>query len=147
MREKLTESMSEDLAANIAKSDKHHRMAVFARRPTLEYYYLPVVTLTNLNFLWESYFCWYEFDINSAVALILTIPAAAFLLWVRFRHSPIVLTGLILLLLALGCVVCKMLTSAAVKNLVSYEKNLMLLISGTLANDAKKARPPAPNGA
>jgi hypothetical protein len=143
LREKLTEGLSADQAAYFAKLGTPFGMVSFARPPTLEYYYLPVVTLTNLNYLWESYFCWYEFDINSAAALILSVPAAVFLLWVRLRHSQFLLTGLILLLLALSFALYKMLTRAAVKNLVSYEKNLMLLITGALACSTKNVQPPA----
>lgn len=139
--------MSADAAAYFSKPGAAYALDPFPRPPTLEYYYLPVVTLTNLNYLWESYFCWYEFDINSAAALILSLPASVFLLWVKFRHTQFLLVGLILLLLAVICALYKMLTRAAVKNLVSYEKNLMLLITGALASAAKNAPPPTPGGA
>ena len=65
----------------------------------------------------------------------------------KFRHTQFLLVGLILLLLAVICALYKMLTRAAVKNLVSYEKNLMLLITGALASAAKNVPPPAPGGA
>jgi hypothetical protein len=94
LRKKLTEGLSADLVAFITKFDTHFEMASFpidwtaGPGPTLEYYYLSVVTLTNLNYLWESYFSWYEFDINSAAALALFVPAAVFLLCVtRSMHS------------------------------------------------------------
>lgn len=106
-------------------------------RPALEYYYLPRVKLTNLNYLWESYFCWYEFHINSACALALLGPATAFLLIVKLRECSFSFFGLIFLLLAANWGVSMALTRSAVKNLASYEKNLVLLITGSLVESLK----------
>jgi len=143
LRVKLTEVLSADSGGYFAKLGKPLPAVSFPSPPTLEYFYLPAVNLTNLNYLWESYFCWYEFDINSAAALVLFVPAAGFLLWVKLQHSLILFIGLILLLLALSCALYKMLKLAAVKNMVSYEKNLMLLITGALTSAVKNVQPPA----
>ena len=105
-------------------------------RPALEYYYLPRVKLTNLNYLWESYFCWYEFHINSACALVVVGPATAFLLCVKLRECYVLVFIVALLSLVWSWGLWTVLTRAAVKNLVSYEKNLILLITGSLVEES-----------
>jgi hypothetical protein len=137
LRKKLSEGLWADSAEYFSKLGRGFGQAPFPDRPPLEYYYLPVVTLTNLNYLWESYFCWYEFDINSACALMLSVPAAGFLLWVKLPQCHFLLLVLILPLLAFSWGLYTILSRAAVKNLVSYEKDLLLLISGSLAKAAK----------
>ncbi|MGD0571251.1 MAG: hypothetical protein ABSA78_22890 [Candidatus Sulfotelmatobacter sp.] len=112
-------------------------------RPQLEYYYLPWVKLTNLNYLWESYFCWYEFHINSACAVLVLGPAAAFLVCVKLRACSFPLLILVLLFLVSSWALYSVLTRAAVRNLASYEKNLMLLITGSLAEASQHAQLPA----
>jgi hypothetical protein len=77
MREKLTEGLWTRTAAYFAK--RNLGLTDVPKPPYapeyLAYYYLPVVTLENLNYLWESYFCWYEFDVNTICALVLSVPA------------------------------------------------------------------------
>jgi hypothetical protein len=108
-------------------------------RLQLEYYYLPRVKLTNLNYLWESYFCWYEFHINSACALVVLGPAAAFLVAVKLHECSFLLLIFVLLLLVLSWTLYSVLTRSAVRNLASYEKNLMLLIAGSLVEASQHA--------
>ncbi|MBZ5530172.1 MAG: hypothetical protein LAO20_01955 [Acidobacteriia bacterium] len=139
LREKLSRGLWEDSAAYFGQAGRALGQLARPDRPTLEYYYLPAVTLANLNYLWESYFCWYEFDINSACALLLCALAAVFLLCVKLWQYPCVFFLLGLALLAFSCVVIGVLWRAAIKNLVSYEKNLLLLISGSLAKAANGA--------
>lgn len=142
LRKKLSEGLWEESKQLNAGAGRAFGPVTFPNRPTLEFYYLPVVTLTNLNYLWESYFCWYEFDINSACALVLSAPASGFLLWVRLHgQCQGLLFLLIIVLLGLFCTLCGLLWHAAVKNLVSYEKNLLLLINGSLVNAAKNPKP------
>jgi hypothetical protein len=43
-----------------------------APRVHLHDFFLPVMDLDRLTFLRESYFSWFEFQINSAAALLLT---------------------------------------------------------------------------
>jgi hypothetical protein len=148
LRGQLTAVLSADLEKYFSGHGRTWQSVPFKTPPTLEYYYLPVVTLTNLNYLWESYFCWYEFDINSVAALIPFVISAAFLLLVKLSGSLLLCAGLILLLFFVFFALCKMLWRAAVKNLVSYEKNLMLLITGSLINGhpAASTDPPPPSG-
>jgi hypothetical protein len=144
LRTKLTEGLAAELTAYCNKIGAPSGGVSFSPPPPLAYYYLPPVTLTNLNYLWESYFCWYEFDINSAIALIFALAAAVFLLGVRLPQREVLFYGLILALLTAA--LCTMLWRAAVKNLVSYEKNQILLIAGSLACAAKSVAPAAGAG-
>ena len=109
-------------------------------RSPLEYYYLPWVKLTNLNYLWESYFCWYEFHVNSACALLVLGPAAAFLLYVKLQECSFLPFALALLVLAVCWGLCALLTRSAVKNLASYERNLTLLITGSLVEASEHSQ-------
>jgi hypothetical protein len=115
---------------------------IFDDCPQLEYYYLPRVKFTNLNYLWESYFCWYEFDINCACALVVLGVAVAVLLVANMRQCPLYLVLLELLVLGLTVRSWSILKLAAVKNLTAYEKNLMLLLAGSLT--ASQQRTPTP---
>lgn len=141
MRKKLSEGLWADSSEYFEKVGRPFEKELYPDRPPLEYYYLPLVSLTNLNYLWESYFCWYEFDINTACALMVSALAAGFLLSVKLRPSAYLLCGVVLLLVV-GCALCLVLTRAAVKNLVSYERNLVLLITSSLAKAAKNAQSP-----
>lgn len=140
LRQKLTENLWEDSTSYFQGIGRAlGQVSIPGRKPPLEYFYLPVVTLTHLNYLWESYFCWYEFDINSACALLLSMPVAGFLLCVKLWYCPLLLLALLLPLVALSILLYIMLTRAAVKNLASYEKNLLLLITGSLLSAARNA--------
>lgn len=135
LRQQLSANLWADSARYLDKFSLAASQASLPSRPPLEYYYLPIVTLTNLNYLWESYFCWYEFDINSACALMLTMPATGLLLWIKLELGQFLLLVLLMLpILTLSYALYNMLTRSAVKNLVSYERNLLLLIIGSLAN-------------
>jgi hypothetical protein len=147
MRKGLSESMLAETVAHFAKGGRALDQTNLLPRPALEYYYLPLVGLTNLNYLWESYFCWYEFDINSACALVACLPAAGCLYWVRSQNCPWALSLTVLVLLsALAVAAFWGLSRAAVRNLAAYEKNLMLLITGAVVADARKPASPPTGG-
>jgi hypothetical protein len=142
MRTCLSEGLWAETAKFFADREQHLQQVPAIDRHSLEYleyYYLPVVTLEHLNYLWESYFCWYEFDINTICAVGLSVPAAGLLLWVKLRASHLLLVVLLLLLLALSVALCRMLSIAAAKNLETHEKNLLLLITASLAKAATSA--------
>jgi hypothetical protein len=147
LREKLSQGLWAEAGAYFEKSGRALGKESYPDRPQLEYYFMPVVSLTHLNYLWESYFCWYEFDVNSACALVFCALAATFLLCVKLWQSPLLLLWLIPPLLASSWALYVILMRAAVKNLVAYEKNLLLLITGSLANAAKNAPSSAMNDA
>lgn len=129
LREKLSTYIWDDTARHLF-TDGQNRIDSSKGKFPLEYYYIPVVTITNLNYLWESYFCWYEFAINSACAVVLPVLAAIPFLWLRFRHYHFLTFSF--MVLTVGAALCRMLWSAAVKNLTRYEQNLMLLIVASL---------------
>jgi len=144
MREQFSQAIWTDYSSYLTQKGLAHAPTAPPPRASLEYYYLPWMDLTNLNYVWESYFCWYEFDINSACALVLCFPSAVLLLWVKMPQCHILLLVLTAPLLVLAFGIYKILSRAAVKNLASYEKNLMLLISGSLVkstNDSKTKTP------
>jgi hypothetical protein len=92
------------------------------------------MSLERLNYLWESYFSWYEFQVNSAIALLFLIPGEILLFWVAAdaAHREF------FLLVTLTCVIITPLLAwglwaAAKRNLTEYRKNLILLITGSLA--------------
>jgi len=140
LRAKLSQGLWEDSEEYFGKIGQALRQVAHPERLPLEYYYLPVVTLTNLNYLWESYFCWYEFDINSACALLLSALGTLFLLYVKLWQWPFLLLLLTLTLLMSSFALITILMRAAVKNLVAYERNLLLLIAGSLAKAAKDSQ-------
>lgn len=132
MREQFSGAIWTGYSNHLIKSGLTPPQTTPPSRASLEYYYLPWMDLTNLNYLWESYFCWYEFDINSACALVLCFPSAVLLLWVKMPQCHMLLIFLTIPLLLLAVVIYRVLSRAAVRNLTSYEKNLMLLINGSL---------------
>ncbi len=107
-------------------------------RESLEYFYLPVISLDRLNYLWESYFSWYEFQINSAMALLFLIPGEILWSWAATDSSH----REFFLLSTLTCVPLTLLLAwflwwAAQQNLTEYRKNLILLITGSLTFSGK----------
>jgi hypothetical protein len=133
LREKLSACLWNDAIGYFEKAG--HELGIQGPiEPALEYYYLPTITLSNLNYLWESYFCWYEFAINSACAILLSLVPAILLLGLRFRHYHFLPFSITLLIFRTA--LCSMLIRAAIKNLASYEKNLLLLITGSLKKSA-----------
>ena len=98
----------------------------------LEYYFLPAITVERLAYLWESYFSWYEFQLNTSCALAASGIAVIGVLLHRQPMSP-QWTGVLCVSIAVACVaLCGMLWRAAVKNMAAYEKNLVLLIAGSV---------------
>jgi hypothetical protein len=107
-------------------------------RESLEYFYLPVISLDRLNYLWESYFSWYEFQINSAMALLFLLPGEILLSWSASNSNH----REFFLLVTLTCVPLTLLLAwglwrAAKQNLTEYRKSLILLITGSLAFSGK----------
>ncbi len=111
----------------------------------LELYFLPQLTVQHLNHVWESYFSWYEYQMNSAYALLIASVPTCYYLTV-ILDSPLgswllplgVFSGASLAALAL----CK----AAFENLCAYERSLLVLIAGALefAGEKKDASAAAP---
>ena len=113
-------------------------------RSSLEYFYLPTISLDRLNYLWESYFSWYEFQINTAAALLILVPGEFFLVWVAVRPVyPELFIALVLTLIPLTILLAVGLWQAAKRNLVEYRKNLLLLITGSLTHSRKSNDEPS----
>ncbi len=102
---------------------------VDSRLESLEYFYLPVVTLERHNQLWESYFSWYEFQTNTALATVLFAAALVFYLLVMQPCHETIACVLVIVVSIAGVT---MLLAAAAGNLVQYELKLPVLIAGAL---------------
>lgn len=138
IRRKLSGELWEKISQHLGDSSRGLKQLGYPSRESLEYFYLPVVSLDDLNYLWESYFSWYEFQINTACAIALSTPFVIFLLWMRIYEKD----QAIFLISALGLLVvvfllCWALWHAARENLIEYEKDLMLLIVGSLSATSK----------
>lgn len=106
---------------------------------TLRYYYLPIIKLENLNYIWESYFSWFEFQINILFALLFllvsVITAGTFyivkydLIESLHKLSLIILATLILFIFALTAYY---LVKSAQKNIWRFDEGLVCLIAGSL---------------
>jgi hypothetical protein len=96
---------------------------------SLEYFYLPVVTLERHNQLWESYFSWYEFQTNTALATVLLAAALVFYLLVMQPCHETIACVLVIVVSIAGAV---MLLAAAAGNLFQYQLKLPVLIAGAL---------------
>jgi hypothetical protein len=126
---RLWQTISKELDdASIAK-----RQFENPARESLEYFYLPWMSLDRLNYLWESYFSWYEFQVNSAMALLFLVPGEILYPFIAADPSH----REFFLLSTLTCVPLTLLLAwglwrAAMQNLMEYRKNLILLITGSL---------------
>lgn len=122
-------------------------------RESFEYYFLCSVEVERLAHLWESYFSWYEFHINSAFAIPLFAGSTALYAGLSFFGAgPLVghclLAGATVLVSVATGVACLVgLSKSATRNLVEYEKGLLLLIAGSLRKTEKPGAPaPAKTG-
>jgi hypothetical protein len=140
IRQKLMARMWDNISKELKAPDVAKRQFENPTRESLEYFYLPVISLDRFNYLWESYFSWYEFQINTAAALMPLMLGEFILLWVAVRptHPELfLLSALTLLPLTLLLVVG--LWYAAKRNLLEYRKNILLLIAGSLVFAGKNA--------
>ena len=140
LRQKLSDELWQKISAYLAEPGKTFDRADYPSRESLEYFYLPVVSLERLNYLCESYFSWYEFQINTAFALLISMPSVILLAWVKLPdlHGTLFLRGAG----ALAVFVLLLfwwLWIAARKNRTEYERDLLLLVAGSLAAGNKKA--------
>ncbi len=58
---KLRAGLAEKLCASLKSFAKDELRQIDREFESLEYFYLPVVTLERHNLVWESYFSWYDF--------------------------------------------------------------------------------------
>ena len=150
IRKKLSEELWNQVNRYLEDSGGEPKKKDDPTREHLEYYYLPVVSLDNLNYLWESYFSWYEFQLNTACAFGLLIINGAILLAVMWLEvwglGWALLSMVIFVLLLLGGVLIWGLKRAALANLTEYEKNLMLLLMGSLLATTRRNAASAEDG-
>ena len=116
---------------------------VDSKLESLDYFYLPVVTLERYNQLWESYFSWYEFQTNTALASVLFAAALVFYLWVK-PLQPCYETIACELVIGVSIAGATMLLVAAAGNLMQYELKLPVLIAGALEFQQPSPSPNSP---
>ncbi len=102
---------------------------------SLQSFYLPALDLDKVLYLWESYFSWYEFQINSAFAVAFSSLAyAVSFCWLASRLAlgfPDFLTYLGLPLILAGFA-SWFLVYAAIRNLVRHQESFVLYLTGAL---------------
>jgi hypothetical protein len=105
-----------------------------APRVHLHDFFLPVMDLDRLTFLRESYFSWFEFQINSAAALLLTgIAYAATIILLGHRWSLLIDWRIHLVIpIALDLAVIAFLVFAGEKNLRRYQEGFVWFLVGSL---------------
>jgi hypothetical protein len=100
--------------------------------------------LDKLTLLRESYFSWFEFQVNSAAALLLTgITYAVTIVKLGYKWSvPIGWTGHVVVPLALVVAVVAFLAFAAERNLRRYQEGFVWFLAGTLRFQPKAGNQP-----
>ncbi len=140
IRAKLAARLWQNLSDELEDPSIIERRAKNPTRESLEYFYLPALSLDRLNYLWESYFSWYEFQINSAAALLFLVPGEVLFPWVAIYPSrPEIFLLCLLSFVPATVLLAWGLCYAAQKNLTEYRKNLVLLIAGALVFSGKAA--------
>ena len=109
---------------------------------SLEYFYLPVITLERHNQLWESYFSWYEFQANTAFAVMFFAAALIFYLSVEPLKQPHEFWAC-LLIITLSIVGAAMLLVASIMNLLEFDRKFLVLVAASLEFQAHLQTNPA----
>ncbi len=99
---------------------------------SLEYYFLPAITVERLSYLWESYFSWYEFHLNTLCALAVGSVAVIGTLLYRWPMTGLWTPAACLAVAGGVWLLCRVLWTSAIRNMVAYERNLVLLIAGSV---------------
>jgi hypothetical protein len=133
LRDALCERMRREIEAVMGPTRAQLCSQQWPDRLTLEYYFLPAVTVEHLTYLWESYFSWYEFQLNTVCALIVACVTSIGVLAARAPLGSGEL-ALVSLVLVVSCALtCRMLWKSAIRNMLSYEKNLVVMITRAIA--------------
>jgi hypothetical protein len=129
LRDALCERMRREIEVELGAARTQLCAGRWTGRLTLEYYFLPALTVEHLTYLWESYFSWYEFQLNTICALAAACAVSIGVLFVRapFGSGAMALVSVVAALLC-GAT-CRMLWQSAIRNMVSYEKNLVVMIT------------------
>ena len=132
LREALCELIRRDVNGQMGGTRAELCKDTWPEPLSLEYYFLPAISVERLSYLWESYFSWYEFHLNTLCALAMASAAVVATLLLRPPASG-VWTVIICLALAAACgLLCRVLWKSAIRNMAAYERNLVLLIAGSI---------------
>ena len=106
---------------------------------SLEYYFLPAISVERLSYLWESYFSWYEFQLNTLCALALASAAVVATLLLTLPASNSGWTAAGCYAISAGCaLLCRVLWQSAIRNMAAYKRNLVLLIAGSIRTAGRR---------
>lgn len=150
LRRRLSAQLWDEIRQHLGDRGETPGQVSYPSRESLEYFYLPIISLSSLNYLWESYFSWYEFQINTACAVLALDLSSLALLWVlwsqiwQLSYAPFPIAALFVAFVGFG--LCWGLKHAAVENLTEYERSLMLLVTGSLSAAAKRPAASAEDG-
>lgn len=133
---KLRAGLAEKLCACLKSFAKDELRQIDREFESLEYFYLPVVTLERHNLVWESYFSWYEFQANTALAVLLLAAALIFYLCVKPLKAPHEFWACFLTI-AISILGTLTLMTASIMNLAEFERKLLILIAGSLQHESQ----------
>jgi hypothetical protein len=113
-------------------------------RTHLQDFYSPLLDLDKLTLLRESYFSWFEFQVNSAAALLLTgITCVVTIVRLGYKWSVTIdWAGHVVVPLALVAAVVTFLVFAAERNLRRYQEGFLWFLAGTLHFPPKEGTRP-----
>lgn len=106
-------------------------------KPSIQGYFLPQIDLAKLTFLRESYFAWYEFHMNSLVALgmvSITLVTTSLALTAHWELGWRGEAALLVLVTTASAAAAFFLLWAAFRNLKEYETRSFWFLIGTLHN-------------
>jgi hypothetical protein len=132
LREALCDLIRQDVNLQIGVTRAELCKDTWPEPLSLEYYFLPAIGVERLSYLWESYFSWYEFHLNTLCALAIASAAVVVALLLGSPASG-VSTAIICVAVASVCgLLCRVLWKSAIRNMAAYERNLVLLIAGSI---------------
>lgn len=114
------------------------------QRLSLEYYFLPVVSVEHLSHLWESYFSWYEFHMNTLCAGAIASVTVVAVLILRSPLEWMWTTALSAAIIVACIVFCRTLWASAIRNMATYERNLVLLVASSISAPPTATGTPKP---
>lgn len=133
LREALCEQIRLDAEMQMGAARAERCRNGWPARLSLEYYFLPAITVEHLSYLWESYFSWYEFHLNSLCALAIASVTVIGVLLLMAPLDPAITLAICAVIAVICVAVCRTLWKSAIRNLTAYERNLVLLIANAVS--------------
>lgn len=142
LRAALCEQLQREVSSLMGSSKADLCGKGWPPRIAVEYYFLPAISVDRLTYLWESYFSWYEFHLNTLCAAVIALLAFWAAVLFRFPGSLAWQSLTCITATIVVAVLGRTLWHCAIQNLARYERNLTLLIAGSVTA-AARAQPAA----